>query len=52
MLTVLGLVSPDLHTPMTDANVNLEAGPAILAFRAILLALAWRKSRRDAAQKL
>jgi hypothetical protein len=45
-LTALGLISPDLHAPMTSTNVNLEAGPAILAFGAFLLFMAWRKTSR------
>ncbi len=46
-LTVLGLVSPELRAPMTDTNVNLSVGPAILLFGAFLLLLA----RRDAVRK-
>ena len=43
VLVVLGLTSPG-NAPMTDANVNLYAGLAMLVFGAVMLLLARRRS--------
>ena len=39
-----GLIA-DYHAPLESANVNLYCGASMLIFGAIMLALAWRKSR-------
>jgi hypothetical protein len=44
-LIALGLFRPALRAPMTTANVNLEAGVAMLLFGVLLLVLARRKAR-------
>jgi hypothetical protein len=41
ILTGLGLFSPDLRAPLTDANVNLYSGICTLLFGLILLAMAY-----------
>ena len=42
ILTVMGLFSPGVRAPLTDVNVNLYAGIAMLVFGAVLLLLARR----------
>jgi hypothetical protein len=42
ILVAFGLFQPDLRAAMTDANVNLYAGLAMLAFGVFLLVLARR----------
>lgn len=42
ILTVMGLFSPGVRAPLTDVNVNLYAGIAMLVFGAVLLLLGRR----------
>jgi hypothetical protein len=44
ILCLTGLIGRDLRAPLTDVNVNLYAGVAILLFGGILLWLAHRAS--------
>ena len=46
VLVTLGLVEPDMRAPLSDVNVNLWSGLAILLFGGLLLLLARRKSRK------
>jgi hypothetical protein len=41
----LGIFAPDLRAPLTDVDINLYAGLAMLAFGAFLLLMARRASR-------
>jgi hypothetical protein len=41
---MLGLFSPYEHAPLSDFNVNMAGGLAMLAFGGILLALARKRS--------
>jgi hypothetical protein len=43
ILTALGVFSPSARAALTDANVNLYSGLAMLVFGAFLLILAFRK---------
>ncbi len=45
ILTALGIFSPELRAPLTDANVNLDCGLFMVLFGGFLLALAWRAAR-------
>ena len=45
ILMVHSMILPGLRAPMTDANVNLYSGVVMLAFGALLLALAARGRR-------
>lgn len=42
VLTLLGLLAPQTRAPLTEMNVNLYDGIAMLVFGAILLLLARR----------
>ena len=42
VLTLLGIIAPDMRAPLTEVNVNLYAGIAMLVFGGILLLLARR----------
>ena len=42
ILLGMGLFAPDTRAALTEANVNLYCGVAMLLFGAFLLALAWR----------
>jgi hypothetical protein len=44
ILIMLGLFSPYERAPLTDSNVNLAGGVAMLAFGGVLLALARKRS--------
>jgi hypothetical protein len=44
ILVMLGLFSPYEHAPLSDFNVNMAGGLAMLAFGGILLALARKRS--------
>ena len=46
-LVTIGLVDPDLRAPLSDYNVNLWSGLAILLFGGLLLLLARRKSAKN-----
>jgi hypothetical protein len=43
-----GVIVPDARAALTETNVDLYCGLAMLAFGAFLLALAFRASRRGA----
>jgi hypothetical protein len=45
ILLAYGLFQPDVRAAMTDANVNLYSGLAMLAFGVFLLLLARRGAR-------
>ena len=42
ILSVMGLIAPATRAPLTDVNVNLYAGLAMLIFGLVLLLLARR----------
>lgn len=44
VLTLMGIFAPGTRAPLTDSNVNLYAGIAMLIFGLILLLLARRAS--------
>jgi hypothetical protein len=44
IVSATGLAA-DYHAPLESANVNLYCGAAMLIFGAIMLLLAWHKSR-------
>ncbi len=46
ILMAYGLFQPELRAALTDVNVNLYAGSAMLAFGVFLLVLARRGARR------
>lgn len=48
ILVVMGVALPDTRAAMTDSNVNLWAGAAMLAFGAFLLFMARREVKRSA----
>ena len=45
IVLAVGLVQPDLRAPLTDVNVNLYSGIAMVAFGGFLLLLARRAVR-------
>ena len=46
ILLAMGILSPDSHAALTDANVNLYCGLFMLVFGGFLLLLAWGGSRK------
>jgi hypothetical protein len=46
ILVGYGLLHPSLHAPLTQANLDFEAGLVMLAFGVAMTALAWRASRK------
>lgn len=42
VLTLMGVVAPGMRAPLTEVNVNLYAGIAMLVFGGVLLLLARR----------
>ena len=46
ILLGMGVFAPDTRAALTDANVNLYSGLAMLVFGLFMLLLAWRASRR------
>jgi hypothetical protein len=44
LLTLMGILAPGTRAPLTDANVNLYTGLAMIAFGLILLLLARRSA--------
>lgn len=42
VVTLMGVIAPDTRAPLTEVNVNLYAGIAMLVFGGILLLLARR----------
>jgi len=47
ILLAFGILLPDARAALTDANVDLYCGLAMLAFGAFLLLLAFRASRHN-----
>lgn len=43
ILTGMGIFAPGVRAPMSDINMNLYSGAAMLVFGAFLLILAFRK---------
>ena len=48
ILLGMGVFAPDTRAALTDANVNLYSGIAMLVFGLFLLGLAWRAGRSHA----
>jgi len=48
ILLGMGLFAPDTRAALSDANVNLYSGLAMLVFGLFMLLMAWRASRRSA----
>jgi hypothetical protein len=48
LVASVGILAPGTRAPLTEVNVNLYAGVAMLAFGGILLLLAWRARLRSA----
>jgi ABC-type antimicrobial peptide transport system permease subunit len=46
ILLGMGLFAPETRAALSDANVNLYSGLAMLAFGLFMLLMAWRASRR------
>jgi len=47
ILVIMGIADSSARAALTDLNVNLYCGLAMMAFGAFMLALAWRASRTD-----
>jgi ABC-type antimicrobial peptide transport system permease subunit len=48
ILLGMGIFAPDTRAALSDANVNLYSGVAMLVFGLFMLLMAWRASRRAA----
>ena len=48
ILLGMGLFAPETRAALSDANVNLYSGVAMLEFGLFMLLMAWRASRRAA----
>jgi ABC-type antimicrobial peptide transport system permease subunit len=48
ILLGMGLFAPETRAALSDANVNLYSGLAMLVFGLFMLLMAWRASRRAA----
>ena len=46
ILLGMGLFAPETRAALSDANVNLYSGLAMLVFGLFMLLMAWRASRR------
>jgi uncharacterized membrane protein HdeD (DUF308 family) len=46
ILLGMGIFAPDTRAALSDANVNLYGGLAMLVFGLFMLMMAWRASRR------
>ena len=46
ILVGMGLIEPDLRAPLTEVNVNLYSGLAMLVFGGFLLLMAWRATHK------
>jgi ABC-type antimicrobial peptide transport system permease subunit len=46
ILLGMGLFAPETRAALSDANVNLYSGVAMLVFGLFMLFMAWRASRR------
>jgi ABC-type antimicrobial peptide transport system permease subunit len=47
ILLGMGIFAPETRAALSDANVNLYSGLAMLVFGLFMLSMAWRASRRD-----
>ena len=48
ILLGMGIFAPDTRAALSNANVNLYCGLAMLVFGLFMLLMAWRASRRAA----
>jgi ABC-type antimicrobial peptide transport system permease subunit len=48
ILLGMGIFAPETRAALSDANVNLYSGVAMLVFGLFMLLMAWRASRRAA----
>ena len=48
ILLGMGIFAPETRAALSDANVNLYGGLAMLVFGLFMLFMAWRASRRAA----
>jgi ABC-type antimicrobial peptide transport system permease subunit len=48
ILLGMGIFAPETRATLSDANVNLYSGLAMLVFGLFMLFMAWRASRRAA----
>ena len=48
ILLGMGLFAPETRAALSDANVNLYSGVAMLVFGLFMLLMAWRATRRAA----
>jgi ABC-type antimicrobial peptide transport system permease subunit len=48
ILLGMGIFAPETRAALSDANVNLYSGLAMLVFGLFMLLMAWRASRRAA----
>jgi ABC-type antimicrobial peptide transport system permease subunit len=48
ILLGMGIFAPETRAALSDANVNLYSGIAMLVFGLFMLLMAWRASRRAA----
>jgi uncharacterized membrane protein HdeD (DUF308 family) len=46
ILLGMGIFAPETRAALSDANVNLYSGAAMLVFGLFMLLMAWRASRR------
>jgi ABC-type antimicrobial peptide transport system permease subunit len=46
ILLGMGIFAPETRAALSDANVNLYSGVAMLVFGLFMLLMAWRASRR------
>jgi ABC-type antimicrobial peptide transport system permease subunit len=46
ILLGMGIFAPETRAALSDANVNLYSGLAMLVFGLFMLSMAWRASRR------
>ena len=46
ILLGMGIFAPETRAALSDANVNLYSGLAMLVFGLFMLLMAWRASRR------
>jgi len=46
ILLGMGIFAPDTRAALSDANVNLYSGLAMLVFGLFMLMMAWRASRK------
>jgi len=50
ILVAMGILAPEQHAALTETNVNLYCGLAMLVFGVFMLALARRAAKRAAAR--